>query len=280
MKDAMEEEKTQDPAAAPAEGAGPPSGAAAEGEARDEGRGGRAGAGAGGAGPGGDEADVERIKPVLEALIFASDRPVSLERLVSVMEGEERAAVRAALDSLVDDYAAGRGFTLEEAAGGWRFRTRVEYAPWIRRLFKAGPKKMSRAAMETLAVIAYKQPVTRAEIEEVRGVDTGGVLKTLLERRLVRVVGRKDLPGRPAVYGTTRQFLETFALKDLGALPSLKEAALPEETAEEFEEEHERETSEDTGRGGGGVEEEGRGDDPRGEGQGLGPGGDRAGHEG
>ncbi len=166
----------------------------------------------------------ERLKPLIEAMIFASDRPIGIDRLSNLLEGEKREDVRAALNHLQEEYdRQGRGIYIEEVAGGYQMRTRPEYAPWLRRLLKVGSSKMSRASMETLAIIAYKQPLTRFEIEKVRGVDSSGVLRTLLEKNMVKVVGRKDVPGRPAVYGTTKDFLEAFELRDLSCLPKLSE---------------------------------------------------------
>jgi segregation and condensation protein B len=112
---------------------------------------------------------------------------------------------------------------LEEVAGGFQFRTRAEHVDWVRRLNKSRPFRFSRAALETLAIIAYRQPITRAEVEYLRGVDSGGVVKTLLDRHLVRILGKKDIAGRPMIYGTTREFLELFGLRDLAALPTLRE---------------------------------------------------------
>ena len=182
--------------------------------------------------------DKDELKALLEALIFAADHPVSMDKLAGVVEGTERDAIREALKELAEEYSAGRGLVLEEVAGGWRLRTRPEHATWIRRLFKIGMQKVSRAAMESLAILAYKQPVTRAELEDVRGVDSAGVLRTLLDRRLIKIVGRKDAPGRPVVYGTTKEFLETFDLKDLSSLPTLKEIEMleaEEDGSEDFE---------------------------------------------
>lgn len=166
---------------------------------------------------------MDELLPLLEALLFGADGPLRLERLAEVLEVEPAQAA-ALLQRLVDDYAARpRGFMLQEVGGGYQLRTRPEYAEWLRRLGRSRPFRFSRPALETLAIIAYRQPVTRAEIEGLRGVDSGSVLKTLLERRLVRILGKKDLPGRPAIYGTTREFLELFGLPDLAALPTLKE---------------------------------------------------------
>jgi segregation and condensation protein B len=125
---------------------------------------------------------------------------------------------------LAEEYdRRGGGFEIRQVAGGFQFRTRSEYSEWVKKLLKPSPAKLSRAALETLAIIAYKQPIIRADVEHIRGVDCGGVLRMLLEKKLVRVLGRKDIPGRPMIYGTTRQFLEVFNLKDLRDLPSPKE---------------------------------------------------------
>jgi segregation and condensation protein B len=174
--------------------------------------------------------DKDSLKPVLESLIFAADSAISLEKLSGILEGEEKAIIKEALDELIEDYRAkAGGFLIEEVGGGFQFRTNPEFAPWLRKFFKIGLQKISKAAMESLAVIAYKQPVTRGEIEAVRGVDSGGVLATLMEKRFIKIVGRKEVPGRPVVYGTTKEFLETFDLKDLSCLPTLKDIQKVEE---------------------------------------------------
>jgi segregation and condensation protein B len=174
--------------------------------------------------------DKDNLKPVLESLIFAADSAISFEKLAGILEGEEKAIIREALGELIEDYRAkAGGFLIEEVGGGFQFRTNPEFAPWLRKFFKIGMQKISKAAMESLAVIAYKQPVTRGEIEAVRGVDSGGVLATLMEKRFIKIVGRKEVPGRPVVYGTTKEFLETFDLKDLSCLPTLKDIQKMEE---------------------------------------------------
>lgn len=184
--------------------------------------------------------ELDEMKPVLEALLFASDAPITLERLSSIFDGAERSLIREALDDLTQDYAdRSAGLSIDTVGGGYRLRTNVEHAFWIRKLLKSGPKKISRSAMETLSIVAYKQPLTRSELEAVRGVDSAGVLKTLMDRRLIKIIGRKDAPGRPVVYGTTREFLETFDLKDLGSLPSLKDIEMPEDAEEFFSESNE-----------------------------------------
>lgn len=163
------------------------------------------------------------LKPCLEALLFGADGPLRCERLAEVLD-VERSAVFAALRALAAEYdAQGRGFYLEEVAGAYQLRTRPEYADYLRRLGRTRVFKFSRPALETLAIIAYRQPVTRVEIEYLRGVDSGSVLKTLLDKHLVRILGRKDVPGKPSIYGTSREFLELFGLPDLAALPTLKE---------------------------------------------------------
>jgi segregation and condensation protein B len=165
---------------------------------------------------------IERLKPVLEAMIFAVADPLSTKRVCDAIEGATSAEVRAAAAALQTDYAE-RGIRLVEVAGGWQFRTAPEHHAPVRVLFKEKPLRLTRASIETLAIVAYKQPVTRAEIESVRGVDTSGVLESLVERRVVRIAGRRDVPGRPLVYTTTPLFLEVFGLKDMKSLPTLAE---------------------------------------------------------
>lgn len=167
--------------------------------------------------------DISELKPIVESLLFVSDVPLRSERICEALE-VERPLVMQALSELVGDYRdARRGFLLEQVAEGYQFRTRPEYADWVLRLTKTRPVRFSRAALEALAIIAYRQPVTRAEIDYLRGVDSGGVVKTLLERHLIRILGKKDVPGKPLIYGTTREFLEFFGLRDLASLPTLKE---------------------------------------------------------
>ncbi len=169
---------------------------------------------------------VERstVVKAVEAVLFASPEPVPLARLEQVFapEGLSRADLVEALGAL-SEALEDRGIELREVAGGYQLRTRPEMAPFLARLEVPRPVRFSRAALETLAIVAYRQPVTRAEVEEVRGVDCGGVLRSLLEKGLVRILGKKDVPGRPLLYGTTRKFLEVFGLSSLTELPSLKE---------------------------------------------------------
>jgi len=165
------------------------------------------------------------LKGILEAILFVSGESLSVDRMLGVVEGVAREELMSALRALQADYATeGRGLQLVEVAGGFQMTTRPDCAPWIKRLERAKEgARLSRSAMETLAIVAYKQPAVRSEIEQIRGVDSAGVLKTLLERRMVRIVGRKDAPGRPIMYGTTRQFLQAFGLKDLSDLPALRD---------------------------------------------------------
>ena len=165
---------------------------------------------------------VERLKPVLEAMIFAVADPLPTKKVCDAIDGVTAGEVKAAAAALQADYAE-RGIRLVEVAGGWQFRTAPEHHTPVRMLFKEKPLRLTRASIETLAIVAYKQPVTRAEIESVRGVDSAGVLESLVERRVVRIAGRRDVPGRPLVYMTTPLFLEIFGLKDMKSLPTLAE---------------------------------------------------------
>lgn len=169
--------------------------------------------------------DMNQLQGILESLLFVSSEPVSVTRVVAVLEGVTKAEVEQGLQHLGQALEQdGRGIRLAKVAGGYRLVTKQEYASWIRRLDKTkNPAKLSQSALESLAIIAYKQPLVRAEIEEIRGVETSGVLRTLLERKLVRIVGRKEVPGRPIMYGTTKFFLEHFGLSDLSQLPPLRE---------------------------------------------------------
>ena len=169
--------------------------------------------------------DARELKAILEAVLFVSPEPVPLARLLSILGTVPKAEVVQALEILTHDLDQdGRGIQLVQIAGGYRLVTKQEYGPWLKRMDKAkAAQKLSRSALESLAIIAYKQPLVRSEIEEIRGVETSGVLRTLCERKLVRIVGRKDVPGRPIMYGTTKFFLEHFGLEDLSQLPPLRE---------------------------------------------------------
>jgi segregation and condensation protein B len=169
------------------------------------------------------EGEVSRthLKGLLEALIFVSDHPIKANDLAKTAAANVK-LVRELLVELKGEYEA-RGVQLDEVAGAWIFRSNVAYAPFVRDLAKQKPVRLSRAQVETLAILAYRQPITRPEIDDIRGVDCGPVLKLLLERDLVRILGRKDEPGRPMLYGTTSAFLEFFGLKSLKDLPTLRE---------------------------------------------------------
>lgn len=190
----------------------------------------------------GADTSVGRLAAVLESLLFAAGAPVPLGRLVDALDGPSRSEVLRALEELGRRYEAeGRGLRVVQVAGGYQLRTPAEHGPWVRRLLRERPPRLSRPMLETLAIVAYRQPCTRVEIEAIRGVDADAVLSTLTERRLVRIVGRKEAPGRPLLYATTREFLEVFSLPDLTALPTLRElgeatdllaAQVPEPTAE------------------------------------------------
>jgi segregation and condensation protein B len=169
----------------------------------------------------------QEIRAVLEALIFASPHPITPRQIGDVLGGVPRSAWEAALAELKAEYARdGRGLQLVEVAAGYQITTRPEYNDWVRELLDPrAPTRLSIQALETLAVIAYKQPVTLPEIIDLRGVKSGGVIKTLLEKRLIRITGRKEVVGRPMLYGTTKEFLLQFGLKDLAELPRIEEFA-------------------------------------------------------
>lgn len=164
------------------------------------------------------------LKRIIEALLFVSETPLNLAQLCQVLEDNQRDALKQAIAELEEEYKQSeRAMEIVQVAGGWVFRTRKEMAFWLRKLKKQQVTRLSKAALETLSVVAYKQPVLKAEIERIRGVEVGGILRTLMEKNLVRVAGRQDLPGRPLIYCTTRRFLEVFDLKDLKDLPTLEE---------------------------------------------------------
>jgi segregation and condensation protein B len=165
------------------------------------------------------------MQSALEAIIYAADEPATLDQLSKAVEAD-KVEVRAALDLLVASYSTDdRGIEIRKVAGGWKFYTKPQHHDVVRRFIKSlqPPIRLTMAALETLAVIAYKQPVTVPEINEIRGVNVGGVIKTLLEKRLITTAGRKEVIGRPILYRTSKQFLMRFGLSDLDELPSLKE---------------------------------------------------------
>lgn len=167
----------------------------------------------------------DQLKPIVEALIFASPEPLTLKTLYRLLDGEPKEDVEAALAAVRADYDRPGGLQIVEVAGGFQIVTRAELHEWVRKLFhERTTQKLSVQALETLAVIAYKQPVTAPEIADIRGVSSStGVLSTLIERKLVRTVGRKQVVGRPFMYGTTREFLERFGLNDISDLPKVEE---------------------------------------------------------
>lgn len=166
------------------------------------------------------------VKAVVEALIFASPEPITAKTLVTLLAEEPKEDVLASIEALKADYENRPGLQLVEVAGGYQIVTRPGLHEWVRRLFhERSAQKLTVQALETLAVIAYKQPITALEISEVRGVNTSGVLSTLLERHLIRIIGRKNVVGRPFLYATTKEFLVRFGLKDLNDLPKLEDMA-------------------------------------------------------
>ena len=170
--------------------------------------------------------ELAQLKAVIEALVFASPDPITPRMLNRLLNDEPKEDVKAALEALKTDYVDRGGLHIAEVAGGYQITTRPEYHEWVRRLFhERSANKLSVAALETLSVIAYKQPVTAAEIGEIRSVNTSGVLSTLLERHLIKIVGRKNVIGRPFLYGTTKEFLIRFGLNDLDDLPKIEEMA-------------------------------------------------------
>jgi segregation and condensation protein B len=167
---------------------------------------------------------MEETKAIIEAIIFASESPLTVDKIREVLHEVDRSEISRLVQDLINEYEKRRGgFLLQEVAGGLHFRTRSDLSFWINKLMKAKQSMLTNAAMETLAVVAYKQPVVKSEIDRIRGVDVGSSLKGLLEKKLVRIMGRKDVPGKPIMYGTTKKFLEIFSLKDLSELPTLKE---------------------------------------------------------
>ena len=188
---------------------------------------------------------MDDIKNIIESLLFVAEEPLAIERLTKIIPEAQTAQIRQALEELAAEYEARQGgFFLNQVAGGYQFRTRPEHMQWITRLLQPKPLHLSKAALETLAIIAYKQPVIRSDIEHIRGVDCGGVLRVLLERKFIRVLGRRELPGRPLIYATTKRFLEVFGLKNLEDLPTPKEI---EEFGSALSKDSEQDQQEETG---------------------------------
>jgi len=167
---------------------------------------------------------MEDIKNIIESLLFVAETPLSEEHFKNAIPEAESDHIKQTIFALKEEYELKNGgFLIHEVAGGYQFRSRPEYKEWIRRLLQPKPPKLSKSAMETLAIIAYRQPILRSEVEHIRGVNSGNSIRILLERKLIRVLGRREVPGRPLVYATTQKFLETFDLNNLKDLPSLKE---------------------------------------------------------
>lgn len=185
-----------------------------------------------------NEEQLDRIRCIAEAALLAAGKPLSLDQLRELFDEGDR-PTRQVMEHvlvLLEQSCEGRGFELKKVASGYRLQVREEFAPWVGRLFEEKPQRYSRALLETLALIAYRQPITRGEIEEIRGVTvSSNIIRTLLEREWVRVVGHRDVPGRPAMYATTRQFLDYFNLTGLDELPPLSEVRDLEEIGREIE---------------------------------------------
>ncbi len=169
--------------------------------------------------------DETRLRSIIESVVFVSDKVITLDQIHSVVGNDlPKERIRQILADLIEEYSSSnRGFHLMEVSGGYQFRSNPENADWIAKLLDAKPTKLSRAALEVLAIVAYRQPTTRLEIESLRGVDSSGVIRVLLDRKLIKVVGRKHEPGKPRLYATTSQFLEVFGLRSLEDLPPLRE---------------------------------------------------------
>jgi segregation and condensation protein B len=190
-----------------------------------------------------DVADIAELPPpttghltsIVESLLFAADKPLTVARLQEILRERTAAGIEAALAELCAVYAD-RGIVVHEVAGGYQLRTHPASSPWVQRLIAGRKVRLTRAQLESLAIIAYRQPITRPEIEDIRGVDSGSSLKVLLDRSLIRILGKKEEPGRPLLYGTTREFLAFFNLKNLRDLPTLREfSELSEDSLREVE---------------------------------------------
>ncbi len=185
-----------------------------------------------------NEENLKKIQAITEAALLAAGKPLSVDQLRELFEEDERPArqIMEHVLVLLEQSCQGRGFELRKVASGYRLQVRDEYAPWVGRLFEEKPQRYSRALLETLALVAYRQPITRGEIEDIRGVTvSSNIVRTLLEREWVRIVGHRDVPGRPAMYATTKQFLDYFNLEGLNQLPPLSEIRDLEEIGREIE---------------------------------------------
>ena len=222
--------------------------------------------------------DAVQLKHLVEALIFASDRPLTVQRLRQLTRVGDVRRLEAALIEIAEDYRE-RGLVLQQVSGGYQFRTRTQFSAWVQQLIAGRPVRLSRAQLETLAIIAYRQPITRPEIDDIRGVDSTATLKLLIDRMLIRVLGKREEVGRPMLYGTTKEFLDFFSLGDLRELPTLREYS--ELTAESRKVMSDRlglapdgDDGDGTGGGGHGGGDGGEGDGGAGEGGIGGEGGD------
>jgi segregation and condensation protein B len=226
----------------------------------------------------------QRLDGIVESLLFAAGTPLALRRMVDVLDGPTAKEIKAALERLTADYnRPERGVHLLAVAGGYQFRSAPANAEWVRALLRERPARLGRAALETLSIVAYKQPATRAEIEAVRGVDADSALTTLLAKRLIRIAGRKEAVGRPLMYATTPEFLEVFGLNDLSELPVLKEIGPVQEPEDETvtdDGDEWRATAEDPEPRGDQLAARGGSDDPGGPGVGEREDGDGAGDAG
>ncbi len=183
---------------------------------------------------------IDNLKNIIESLLFVSETPLPLDRIQKTVPHADIHEIRSAVEILIKEHESRKGgFFLKEVAGGYQFRTRPEYHEWIKNLVQPNPVRLSKAALETLAIIAYKQPIIRNDIEHIRGVDCGGIIRTLMERKMVRILGRKEIPGRPLIYATTKYFLEFFDLKNLKDLPTPKEIEAMESFSEPVTRENE-----------------------------------------
>ncbi|WP_029653634.1 SMC-Scp complex subunit ScpB [Marinobacter daepoensis] len=209
-----------------------------------------------------NEEHLKRVQAIAEAALLAAGKPLSLEQLRELFSEDER-PVRQVMEQvmmMLERSCEGRGFELKKVASGYRLQVREEFAPWVARLFEEKPQRYSRALLETLALIAYRQPITRGEIEDIRGVTvSSNIIRTLLEREWVRVVGHRDVPGRPAMYATTRQFLDYFNLTGLDELPPLSDVRDLEEIGREIEQKMQGEITLDSQAHSGGSPDAGEG---------------------
>lgn len=179
----------------------------------------------------------QSLKSIIESLLFLSEKPLSLEVFQDILDGFAKEDILAALESLRSDLEHDeRGVFLAEIANGFQLRTKPTNSPWLFKLNKAKPVRLGKSTLETLSIVAYRQPVTRPEIDEIRGVDSGHILRTLLERNLIKILGKREEPGNPLIYGTTQDFLSFFGLKNLSDLPTLREyTELAQESLEKLE---------------------------------------------